>query len=159
MTYHLGIDLGTVYTAAAVHRDGRTSVVTLGDRAASIPSAIFLKEDETILTGDAASRRAVSEPDKDGLAALTFTIAEGDVFRVGTVILGKLAAGDEKALLAKMKTKPKQVFSRSRLGEDVKALTETFAERGQKVEILPRTDVDAKTKTLAITLDVEAAGQ
>jgi outer membrane protein insertion porin family len=103
--------------------------------------------------------RAAGEPDKEGVTPLTFTIDEGDVFRVGSVTLGKLAAADEKALLAKMKTKPKQVFSRSRLAEDVKALTETFGERGQKVEILPRTDVDAKTKTLAITLDVEAAGQ
>ena len=64
VSYDLGIDLGTAYTAAAVHRDGRADVVTLGDRAASIPSAIFLKEDETILTGDAASRRATSEPDR-----------------------------------------------------------------------------------------------
>ena len=33
MTYTLGIDLGTTYTAAAVHRDGRAEVVTLGYRA------------------------------------------------------------------------------------------------------------------------------
>ena len=64
MTYQLGIDLGTAYTAAAVYRDGRAVVVTLGDRAPSVPSAIFLKEDETILTGDAASRRAMSEPER-----------------------------------------------------------------------------------------------
>ena len=34
-----------------------------------------------------------------------------------------------------------------------------FSARGQKVDILPRTDVDAKKKTLDVTLDVEAAAQ
>jgi actin-like ATPase involved in cell morphogenesis len=64
MAYQLGIDLGTTYTAAAVHRDGRVEIVTLGNRAASIPSVIFLTESEDILTGDPANRRAVTEPDR-----------------------------------------------------------------------------------------------
>ena len=64
MGYQLGVDLGTTYTAAAVHRDGRVEIVTLGNRAASIPSAVFLREDEQILTGDAANRRGVTEPDR-----------------------------------------------------------------------------------------------
>ena len=62
MSYELGVDLGTTYTAAAVHRGDRTSIVELGNRAASIPSVIFLREDETILTGEAANRRGVTEP-------------------------------------------------------------------------------------------------
>lgn len=103
--------------------------------------------------------RAAGEPDKEGATPLTFTIDEGDVFRVGAIKLGKLAAGDEKTLLAKLKTKPKAVFNRGVLVEDVKTLTDTFAARGQKVEVIPRTDVDAKKKTLDITLDVEAAAQ
>lgn len=103
--------------------------------------------------------RAAGEPDKDGATPLTFTVDEGDVFRVGSIKLGKLAAGDEKALLGKLKTKPKAVFNRSVLVDDVKTLTDTFAARGQKVDVVPRTDVDAKKKTLDITLDVEAAAQ
>jgi actin-like ATPase involved in cell morphogenesis len=75
MTYQLGIDLGTTYTAAAIHRAGRAEIATLGDRAAAIPSAVFLKEDETILTGDAASRRAMSEP---GRIAREFKRRVGD---------------------------------------------------------------------------------
>jgi molecular chaperone DnaK len=62
--YQLGIDLGTTYTAAAVARDGRLSVVGLGNRAASIPSVIYLGPDGTILTGDAANRRAGVEPER-----------------------------------------------------------------------------------------------
>jgi len=61
--YHLGIDLGTTYAAAAVARqDGRVEVVSLGNRSAAIPSVIYLRDDDTILTGEAAERRAATEP-------------------------------------------------------------------------------------------------
>lgn len=103
--------------------------------------------------------RQVGEPDKDGNTGLTFVVDEGEVFRIGTIKLGKLAAADEKALLAKLKSKPKAIFSRTTMVDDVKTLTETFAARGQKVDVMPRTDVDAKKKTLDVTLDVEAAAQ
>jgi actin-like ATPase involved in cell morphogenesis len=62
MTYSLGVDLGTTYTAAAVFRDGRTSAIDLGTRTAAIPSVVFLRDDETILTGEAANRRGTTEP-------------------------------------------------------------------------------------------------
>jgi len=62
--YGLGVDLGTTYTAAAVHRAGRAEVFPLGSRGAAIPSVVLLREDETILTGEAASRRALTEPER-----------------------------------------------------------------------------------------------
>ena len=64
MGYALGVDLGTTYTAAAVARDGRVEIASLGNRASAIPSVVLLREDETILTGDAASRRGATEPDR-----------------------------------------------------------------------------------------------
>ena len=64
MGYTLGVDLGTTYTAAAVYRDGRVEIATLGNRAAAIPSVVLLREDEEVLTGDAANRRGVTEPDR-----------------------------------------------------------------------------------------------
>lgn len=60
--YALGIDLGTTFTAAAVWRDGHAEVASLGSRAAAVPSVVLLREDETILTGEAASRRGLTEP-------------------------------------------------------------------------------------------------
>jgi actin-like ATPase involved in cell morphogenesis len=60
--YVLGIDLGTTFTAAAVWRDGHAEMATLGSRAAAIPSVVLLREDETVLTGETANRRGVSEP-------------------------------------------------------------------------------------------------
>jgi len=62
--YQLGVDLGTTYTAAAVCRDGHAEIVSLGNRTAAVPSVILLREDETILVGEAASRRGISQPDR-----------------------------------------------------------------------------------------------
>ncbi|GAA4910118.1 Hsp70 protein [Actinomycetospora succinea] len=64
MGYGLGVDLGTTFTAAAVERHGRVEMVTLGDRSAAVPSVVLVRDDGTILTGDAADRRAVTEPDR-----------------------------------------------------------------------------------------------
>ncbi|MEZ5255499.1 MAG: Hsp70 family protein [Ilumatobacteraceae bacterium] len=62
MGYSLGVDLGTTFTAAAVERDGRVDVVPLGNHAATIPSLVFLRDDDGVLIGDAAQRRGVQEP-------------------------------------------------------------------------------------------------
>ena len=62
MSYVLGIDLGTTYTAVATYRDGRAQIVSIGTHMAAIPSVVFLRQDESVLTGEAADRRALSEP-------------------------------------------------------------------------------------------------
>ena len=64
MTYVLGVDLGTTFTAAAICKDGRVSIASLGNQAAAIPSVLLLKDDATILTGDAANRRGMTEPER-----------------------------------------------------------------------------------------------
>ena len=60
--YVLGIDLGTTFTAAAVHRYGRTHICLLGNRGALVPSLVFLRDDQAVLTGEAAERRGLAEP-------------------------------------------------------------------------------------------------
>ncbi|HKH05568.1 MAG TPA: Hsp70 family protein [Acidimicrobiales bacterium] len=64
MTYHLGVDLGTTYTCAAVHENGRLEVVPLGQRGPSIPSVLYLREEGDLLAGDAAERHAVTAPER-----------------------------------------------------------------------------------------------
>ena len=64
MGFELGVDLGTTYTAAAVCRGGVCQVSELGNRAATIPSVVFLTEGGEVLTGEAANRRAVTQPDR-----------------------------------------------------------------------------------------------
>lgn len=60
--YGLGIDVGTTCTAAAVARDGRVETVTLGTEIMTMPSAVFLTSDGTVLVGDAALRRGEADP-------------------------------------------------------------------------------------------------
>ena len=62
MTYALGVDLGTTYTAAAVSRDDRVQMVALGAHGIEIPSVVAFRDSGEWLTGDAAVRRAMTEP-------------------------------------------------------------------------------------------------
>jgi molecular chaperone DnaK len=69
MSYQLGIDLGTTYTAAAVCRSSdrrwvEPEVVTLGSRSATVPSVIFVAPDGSVVVGEAAERRAVTDFDR-----------------------------------------------------------------------------------------------
>jgi molecular chaperone DnaK len=69
MGYQLGIDLGTTYTAAAVCRSSdrrwvEPEVVTLGTRSATVPSVLFVAPDGSVLVGEAAERRALTDPDR-----------------------------------------------------------------------------------------------
>jgi len=64
MSYGLGVDLGTTFTAAAVARDGRVEMATLGDHTDAVPSVVLIRADGTVLTGGAAERRAAAEPDR-----------------------------------------------------------------------------------------------
>ncbi|MDQ2709285.1 MAG: Hsp70 family protein, partial [Actinomycetota bacterium] len=69
MSYQLGIDLGTTYTAAAICRGtdrapAGADVVTLGTRSATVASVLYLADDGSILVGEAAERRALTDPDR-----------------------------------------------------------------------------------------------
>ncbi len=60
----VGIDVGTTFTSAAVSRRGRVEVVGLGTRAAVIPTVVHLGVHGDVLIGDAAERRALTEPSR-----------------------------------------------------------------------------------------------
>jgi YVTN family beta-propeller protein len=66
VSYSLGVDLGTTFVAAAVAQSSRVEMFTLGDRSVVAPAVVYLREDGSLVTGDAASRRAVSNPDRVG---------------------------------------------------------------------------------------------
>jgi molecular chaperone DnaK len=65
--YLLGIDVGTTRTAAATCRIGawpsECEIVNLGDRSSAVPSVLFVGDDGSFLVGEAAERRATSDPD------------------------------------------------------------------------------------------------
>lgn len=95
MNYALGVDIGTTSTAAATWRDGRAGTVPLSDDGDAVPSAVLLLDDGSMLVGDAAVRRGVSEPDrlargfKRGLADRTPMLL-GDETVARTELTGQL---------------------------------------------------------------------
>jgi molecular chaperone DnaK len=69
MGYWLGIDVGTTYTAAAICRveAGRRAlpeVIPLGSRSSAVSSVVYLGEDGQVVVGEAAERRAVTNPER-----------------------------------------------------------------------------------------------
>jgi molecular chaperone DnaK len=63
MSYVLGVDLGTTFTAAAVANGAAPTMVGLGNRALQIPSVLFLA-DNGFLIGEAAERRGWVDPSR-----------------------------------------------------------------------------------------------
>src|SRR5436190_1015167 len=62
MGYFVGIDLGTTFTAAAINRNDRVEIITLGEHTSAIPSLVFVRENDDLLIGEPAERRGVAEP-------------------------------------------------------------------------------------------------
>lgn len=92
-----------------------------------------------------------------GALPVTFVIEEGDVHTLGALHTSKLGAPVEKELLEKVvRARPKQVFARSQIVEDIERLKAWFARKGQQVEVVPTTSVDTKKKTVDLTFEIEA---
>ena len=66
MSYALGVDLGTTFVAAAIANPTQVEMFTLGDRSVVTPAVVYLREDSTTVTGEAADRRALINPDRVG---------------------------------------------------------------------------------------------
>ncbi|HET9649818.1 MAG TPA: Hsp70 family protein [Microlunatus sp.] len=64
MSYRIGVDLGTTFTAAAVANGMPPTMVGLGNRALQIPSVVFVAEDGSMVFGEAAERRGQAQPDR-----------------------------------------------------------------------------------------------
>ena len=60
--YFVGVDLGTTYTAAAVSRADQVEVVSLGNQSTAVASVLWVGDQGDVLVGDAARRRAVTDP-------------------------------------------------------------------------------------------------
>ncbi len=62
MTYTLGLDLGTTASAVAINVAGDVSMFSSGHRDLVIGSVVYIGADGTVLVGEAAERRATSDP-------------------------------------------------------------------------------------------------
>ena len=65
MSYTLGLDFGTSFTAAAVRpAGGAARVVTLGNRSSAVPARVFVRDDGSLLHGDEAEMRGAANPER-----------------------------------------------------------------------------------------------
>lgn len=62
MSYGVGIDVGTTYTAAAVFRDRQVRSVTLGQNGDAMATTVYLTETGDFVVGDVARRRLTDDP-------------------------------------------------------------------------------------------------
>jgi molecular chaperone DnaK len=61
MSYGLGIDIGTTFSAGAIHRDGRVDVVPLESQRFTVPTVVAADGDRLVF-GSAAVARSVAAP-------------------------------------------------------------------------------------------------
>ncbi|GLB65625.1 Hsp70 family protein [Arthrobacter mangrovi] len=156
MAYVLGIDVGTSFTAAAVARTGSQGPAGpqsfhLGQRAATIPSVVFLGGDGQVLVGDAAERRAVDQPER---VVREFKRRVGD--SVPIVVGDRFAAPEE--LLATM---ARWVVDRATEREGSAPLAVTVSHPaswgGYKSELLRQALAQAGLADAALVSEPEAA--
>lgn len=91
----------------------------------------------------------------DGATAIAFPIVEGAVFKIGKLVAKGGDAGVEKDVMAKVKTKPGAIFSRSKLVTDLEAIRAMLKERGKpSATVEPETELDPKKGVVDITLRI-----
>ncbi|HEY8588642.1 MAG TPA: Hsp70 family protein, partial [Naasia sp.] len=121
MTYALGIDIGTSFTAAAVLPTGggedAARPLVLGRQSGPIPTVAFVGEDGDVSVGESAERRGIDQPDR---LLREFKRRIGDPV---PILVGErpVAAADLYALLARWVVERAE----DRMGEPPAAVTLT----------------------------------
>jgi outer membrane protein insertion porin family len=122
------------------------------ERATLLVTALFY--DRGFVTVRVTSEEGAG--DATGSVPLAFVIEEGDVHTISALRVTKLGAPHEKEILEKViRTRPKQVFDRSALVEDIARVKAFFTKHGQEVEVEPQTEIDPKKHTIDLTLVVQ----
>ena len=99
----------------------------------------------------------IGSANAQGVVPVAFVIDEGDVYSIGALHATKLGAPVEKALLdTVVRARPKQVFVRSKVVEDLERVSAFFASRRQQVVVTPLTEIDPKKKTIDLTFEISA---
>lgn len=87
---------------------------------------------------------------------ISIRIEEGEQYRIGKLDVGGDLVAPREELLAKMETKPGDLFNRTRLSKDILALTDVFYDQGYAyANITPVTAVNAEAKTVDLTFEAQ----
>lgn len=91
---------------------------------------------------------------------ITLKVTEGERYDIGKVKFSGDLLLPEDQLLRMMKSSAGEHFSRSQLGQDIQALTDVYYDRGYAyANINPVTNVNAETRTVDLTFDVQKGPQ
>jgi outer membrane protein insertion porin family len=97
----------------------------------------------------------VGTANAQGIVPAAFMIDEGDVFSISALHVTKLGAPLEKELLdTVVRARPKQLFVRTKIVEDLERVNAFFAARHQQVTVSPLTEIDPKKKTIDLTFEI-----
>jgi molecular chaperone DnaK len=151
MSYHLGVDLGTTFTAAAIHRGDVVEMVPLGVQALSVPSVIFVDTTGEVLVGDPAIRRAHTDP---GRVARQIKRRFGDVT---PLLLGGTPYSAEVLVGRILEWVLETVTAREGAAPDSVALTHPANWGGYKLELLEQTVRTAGLPDALFVSEPEAA--
>ena len=149
--YALGIDLGTTFTAAAVWRDGRSEISALGSRSAAIPSVVVLREDETIITGESANRRALTAPHR---VAREFKRRLGDTT---PILLGGVPYSAEALMSRVLQAVVEEVSTREGGRPDLVCVSHPANWGAYKTDLLHQAIRGADLENVRLTTEPEAA--
>jgi len=95
------------------------------------------------------------DDDKKAMEVL-IEIREGEQFRVGQVDISGDLLKDKAELLALLKLKPGDVFSRQQLRKDILAVNDLYADQGYAyVNVSPLTHVDPEQRLVNLLIEVE----
>lgn len=130
MDYGLGIDLGTTFSAAAISTADTVEVFFLGARSATIPSVVVVREHGEVLVGEAAERRALSEPAR---SAREFKRRLGDPT---PIFLGGVPYGAESLTAHLLRAVVEQVAERQGHRPARIALTHPATYRDYKLDLM-----------------------
>jgi molecular chaperone DnaK len=156
MGYWLGIDVGSTFTAAAVCRGqdgqwGPPEVVGLGGRSAAVSSVVFLGESGQVVVGEAAERRAVTDPDR---------VVRGFKRRIGDdvpMVVGGVAYAAPEIAAKVVRWVVNQVAAREGGPAAGIVLTHPAGWGTYKIEVLARALRDADLEQVRFATEPEAA--
>ncbi len=90
-----------------------------------------------------------------GQVSIVVPIREGDQFRLGELAVEGALVAPESEYVGRFALRPGQIFSRSKVAAGIDQIRELHRSKGQPdLDVVPLTEVDAKKKTIKVTLRV-----
>lgn len=103
--------------------------------------------------------RAFMSPDKKGIY-ISYKVYEGQRYKIGDIELTGDLIDEKEKIIAVVKTKGGDWFTRSVLGEDIQAISDFYSDRGYAfANVVPIPEIDDATQTVKVVFDIQKGNQ